>query len=211
MSISFSNHCAALLKLLLMLGLLSSCRSERVAFDFGAGNAQGGRNEDAVNPIPPATPAAQMSSTIHSAPCEPNRRSRQGAVARHTANSTLAKNPGREAASQIGFRKQLLTKWLLRKKVPGTPRAAYKPADSDYGITPVSVAIAALLLLSIFFIGIPLLIGAGFSLSYWTALVYWLLVVASVTFWFLLPMIIDSISYLFMSDEKVRERYENRR
>ena len=77
------------------------------------------------------------------------------------------------------------------------------PDDTGYIIGYI---ILGLLGLSLVFIGIPLLIGAQFSLSYWTALLVWVGFIAAAVFIGLLPMIIDEISYRLMSEEKQIEK-----
>jgi hypothetical protein len=137
------------------------------------------------------------------APPQPSKTEAKTLRIHHSDHATVAAACSRTVAKRAALRKQ------LRPRIhPFTGiMSRLKPTDSNYGITPFTVALAVLLGFSLLFIGIPLLIAAEFSLTFWAGLGYWLLAIAVGAFFLCFGMIVDAIGDLFRSEEKKQERY----
>lgn len=190
-----------LLLLVLLLALLSGCRSERLAFQFRT-EARTTVCAKADNQLTQSdSSATKLLPSSYVILDKPGKRS--GALMRVYRSP----NPIRVVASrpkliaQHALPKNAFKQQLQASRVPKNTLA--DPDDSGYIIGYI---ILGLLGFSLIFIGIPLLIGAAFSLSYWTALLFWVGLIAAAVFIGLLPMIIDEISYQLMSEEKQIEK-----
>ncbi len=185
-----------LLKILLGLGLLSGCRSARVAFQFQPTARAITSDTTTERPEPAVASAAPV-------PLLSNKTAAEALRVHHSAQAAVAVARSRTLGKRPALRRQLCPR--IHHSTERT--AGFKPSDSDYGITPFTVALVLLLVFSLLFIGIPLLLAAQFSIAFWAALGYWLLAIAVVALYLCREMIIDAIGDLFRSEEKKQERY----